>query len=191
MDRNVLDVDELEPVAIEQMLKRGQRVVEEMLVVDRVELHVVHEIANVWRLDDRHAVVGEDRVECRAPSRSDPGRARARCWRGRHPLADPRPVASARRSRRRSRTTSERRCRWRPARCSPRGRFRAPRHPPPRSDEGGTRRCWPPPSRGSTVRGAAPSESRRRARPHWRRRRARSWRSRRSRRTAAPAAPRS
>ena len=61
VDREMLHVDDLQPGALEQRDERMRRVIEEVLVVDRVELELVDQVAHVRGLDDRDAVVGEDR----------------------------------------------------------------------------------------------------------------------------------
>ena len=71
----VLDVVQVQAVARHQRVDRRAREVAVVLVVDRVELDVLDEVADVRVLDGEHAVVGEQRGETRRRSRR--GRARA------------------------------------------------------------------------------------------------------------------
>ena len=59
VDRDPLDVDHLQALGREQVTERRERVVEEVLVVDGVELDRVHEVADVRRLDHEAAVVAQ------------------------------------------------------------------------------------------------------------------------------------
>ena len=60
----VLDVVEEQPVPAHEGVDRGAREVAEVLVVDRVELAVVDQVADVRVLDRHHPVVGEQRARC-------------------------------------------------------------------------------------------------------------------------------
>ena len=62
VDRDSLDVDHLQALGREQVTERRERVVEEVLVVDGVELDRVHEVTDVGRLDHEATVVAQDRV---------------------------------------------------------------------------------------------------------------------------------
>ncbi len=63
MDRHPLDVRDDHAVAAEQPVQGRQRVVAEVLVVDRVELALGDHVAHVRRLEDRHAIVGQQQLE--------------------------------------------------------------------------------------------------------------------------------
>ena len=54
-----LDIDGRQFVALEEPRQRRHRVIEEVLVVDGVELHLVHEITDVRRLDDEDTFVAQ------------------------------------------------------------------------------------------------------------------------------------
>ena len=59
MDRDALGIVQRQALAREERLQRGAREVAVMLVVDGVELAVVHQVTHVRHLDDRGAVVGD------------------------------------------------------------------------------------------------------------------------------------
>ena len=61
MDVDPLDTVQIQPMAPEQAFDRGDREVAEMLVIDRVELAVVDQVAHVVHLDHGDAVVLEQR----------------------------------------------------------------------------------------------------------------------------------
>ena len=63
MDRETLDAVEVQTGAAEQLDQRMRGEVAEVLVVDRVELCVLDEVAQVGDLDDRDAIVFEDRLD--------------------------------------------------------------------------------------------------------------------------------
>jgi hypothetical protein len=59
VDRDPLEVVHLEAVAPEERLEGAERVVEDVLVVDRVELELLDQVSEVRALQDGDAVVGE------------------------------------------------------------------------------------------------------------------------------------
>ncbi len=59
MGRNPFDVEHLETVALEQAFERAERIVAQVLVIDRVVLQRIDEIEQIVRLGDEDAVVRE------------------------------------------------------------------------------------------------------------------------------------
>ena len=143
------------PVAREQRLERGQREVEEVLVVDRVELARAR--PGRGRTAPRSRPRRRRRAACAMPATNavEVGHVREHVV-GVETSARPSCAASSRGQLARRRTRTSVGCRARfgdrgdvraPARC------RAPGRPRRRSAAGGSRRCWRPRRRGSAGRG--------------------------------------
>ncbi len=60
VDRQPFDIDNRQAMAAEEVIERGERVVAEVLVIDRIELAVVDHLLDVRRLDHRDAVLLEE-----------------------------------------------------------------------------------------------------------------------------------
>ena len=57
MDAQAPDIIDIQPLPTEELVERGEREITEMLMVDCVELGMIHQILDVWHLDHRYARV--------------------------------------------------------------------------------------------------------------------------------------
>ena len=81
MRRDLLDVEELQPVRCEHALDRKEREVREVLVVDRVELRLLDQPQQVRELHREDAVRREQCLQAGDEARAGRARAPARCCR--------------------------------------------------------------------------------------------------------------
>ena len=107
--RQLLDVEEPQPVRREDALDREEREVGEVLVVDRVELVLLHQPQQVRELHRDRRRSGRAASSCPRRSRSGPARGPARCCRASRSACRPSATQLARRlARRRTRPASGR-----------------------------------------------------------------------------------